>query len=428
MSDFKGEVRARIDANGNNVQLQKDARALLLSSTDAQYSYNFSWLGLPVIQYPQDIVAVQELIWQVKPDLIIETGIAHGGSLIMSASMLALLDYCDAVESGRLLDPAQPVRRVIGIDIDIRAHNRTAIEAHPMANRIDMIQGSSIAAETIDKVHDIASGSDRILVVLDSNHTHDHVLAELEAYAPLTGKDSYCIVFDTVVEGRNVIDTGWDKFNEWSTKEAGVRLLTVIDAGFRDLTTNEAHPVRNLADLRKAKIRVPPNPIMIGAFKSWGVEPMPLAWSETFNALQQKVVDGQENPINVMLAVKFYEVQKYVTNMSYIYQSNFLVASEKWFQSLPADLQAAVVKAGKETTDWEREYIEATTKSDIARLKADHGIIFLGEPEDKPEWVKRARSIWPDYYEFIGKGDAKKGKGIVDEVVKMTADYRAKNK
>jgi len=250
----------------------------------------------------------------------------------------------------------------------------------------------------------------------------------LNVFARSLGFLSLPYIFETVAEGRNVIDTGWDKFNEWSTKEAGVRLLTVIDAGFRDLTTNDAHPVRNLADLRKAKIRVPPNPIMIGAFKSWGVEPMPLAWSETFNALQQKVVDGQENPINVMLAVKFYEVQKYVTNMSYIYQSNFLVASERWFQSLPTDLQAAVVRAGKETTDWERDYIEATTKSDIARLKADHGIIFLGEPEDKPEWVKRARAIWPDYYDFIGKGDADKGKKVVDAVIKMTAEYRAKNK
>lgn len=200
MSDFKGEVQARIAANGNNEQLQKDTRSLLLSSTEALYSYNFSWLGRPIIQYPQDMVALQELIWQVKPDLIIETGIAHGGSIVMSASILALLDYCDAVEQGRVLDPAQPTRRVIGIDIDVRPHNRQAIDAHPMANRIDMIEGSSIDAETIDAVHKAAGGFGRIMVILDSNHTHDHVLAELEAYAPLTSKDSYCIIFDTVIE------------------------------------------------------------------------------------------------------------------------------------------------------------------------------------------------------------------------------------
>ena len=248
----------------------------------------------------------------------------------------------------------------------------------------------------------------------------------LNVFARSLGFLTLPYIFETVAEGRNVIDTGWDKFNEWSIKEAGVRLLAVIDAGFRDLT-NSKKPVRNLADLQDIKVRVPKNPIMIGAFKSWGNEPIPLAWSETFNALQQKVVDAQENPINVMLAVKFYEVQKYVTDISYIYQSNFLVASEKWFQSLPKDLQAAVVRAGKETTDWERDYIEAVTKSDIKRLKEDHGIVFSGPPEDKPEWIKRARGIWPDYYDYIGKGDAQKGKGVVDYVVKLTKDFRAAN-
>jgi len=144
--------------------------------------------------------AWQELIWQVKPDLIIETGIAHGGSLIFSASMLALLDMCEAIETGATLDPKQSKRRVLGIDIDIRAHNREAIEAHPMASRIQMIQGSSIAPEIIEQVRQVAQGYQRILVCLDSNHTHDHVLAELEAYAPLTSVDSYCVVMDTLVE------------------------------------------------------------------------------------------------------------------------------------------------------------------------------------------------------------------------------------
>jgi cephalosporin hydroxylase len=143
---------------------------------------------------------MQELIWQIKPDLIIETGIAHGGSLIMSASMLALLDLCEAVESGTTLDPIKSHRKVLGIDIDIRAHNRAAIEAHPMASRIQMIQGSSIAPDIIDQVRRIASEYSLILVCLDSNHTHDHVLAELEAYAPLTSVGSYCVVFDTIIE------------------------------------------------------------------------------------------------------------------------------------------------------------------------------------------------------------------------------------
>ncbi|MDQ0564163.1 cephalosporin hydroxylase [Rhizobium mesoamericanum] len=143
---------------------------------------------------------MQEIIWETRPDLIIETGIAHGGSLVLSASMLALLDLTDAMERGVLLDPRQSKRKVLGIDIDIRAHNRTAIEAHPMASRIQMIQGSSIDPAVIEQVHQIAKPFQRTLVCLDSNHTHEHVLAELEAYAPLTSAGSYCVVFDTVIE------------------------------------------------------------------------------------------------------------------------------------------------------------------------------------------------------------------------------------
>lgn len=165
-----------------------------------EYTLNFTCCGVPIVQLPGDMVAVQELIWLVKPDLIIETGIAHGGSIIMSASQLALLDYCEAVAAGALLDPRAARRRVLGIDIDIRAHNRAAIEAHPLAHRIDMIQGSSISPAVIAQVREKAKRHTRILVCLDSNHTHEHVLAELEAYAPLVGSGSYCIVSDTVVE------------------------------------------------------------------------------------------------------------------------------------------------------------------------------------------------------------------------------------
>ena len=176
------------------------SRDWLLASAEKRYSYNFTWLGRPIIQYPQDIQAVQELIWSVKPDLIIETGIAHGGSLIFSASMLAILDMADAIAAGAGSCPTGARRKVLGVDIDIRAHNRVEIEAHPMAAWLQMIQGSSIAPDTVQQVRAIAAGYSRILVCLDSNHTADHVLAELEAYAPLTTRGSYCVVFDTVVE------------------------------------------------------------------------------------------------------------------------------------------------------------------------------------------------------------------------------------
>lgn len=197
---FEKEVAERIQAAACNQDLKDTAHAFMEASIAAKYSYNYYWMGRPIIQYPQDMTAMQELIWQVRPDLIIETGIAHGGSLIMNASLLAMLDYCDAVEKGEILDPRAPKRRVLGIDIDIRRHNRDAIEAHPMSNRIDMIQGSSIAPEIIQQVEEYAKDYKTILVSLDSNHTHEHVLAELKAYAPLTSVGSYCVVFDGVVE------------------------------------------------------------------------------------------------------------------------------------------------------------------------------------------------------------------------------------
>jgi cephalosporin hydroxylase len=197
---FDKEIESRLSAIDKNDELKSAAYEFMKSSLLPMYSYNFKWMGRPIIQYPQDMVAIQELIWKIRPDLIIETGIAHGGSLIMNASYLALLDYCEAVEVGQHLDPNKPKRRVLGIDVDIRNHNREAIEAHPMSNRIDMIQGSSVDAEIVEQVKDYARNFNRILICLDSNHTHEHVLEELKAYAELTSLNSYCVVFDTIVE------------------------------------------------------------------------------------------------------------------------------------------------------------------------------------------------------------------------------------
>lgn len=200
-TQFANEVKENIRRLGEAPELPKKSLDWMLAvGVAGAYTYNFAWQGRPIIQYPQDIVAMQELIWEIKPDLIIETGIAHGGSLIFSASMLAQLDMCDAIEAGVSCNPKESRRKVLGIDIDIRAHNRAAIEAHPMASRIQMIQGSSVAPDIIEQVKAVAKGYSRILVCLDSNHTYDHVLAELQAYAPLVSKGSYCVVFDTVIE------------------------------------------------------------------------------------------------------------------------------------------------------------------------------------------------------------------------------------
>lgn len=182
---FEAEKRDAIQRMGANKEFAGLTRQWFDESCRHRYSYNFTWMGRPIIQFPQDIVAMQEIIWRVQPDLIIETGIAHGGSLIFHASMLELLG-----NDGR----------VLGIDIDIRAHNRVEIEKHPMFRHITMIEGSSIDPSVAEQVYQFAKDKRSIMVVLDSNHTHAHVLRELELYAPLVTKGSYLIVFDTVVE------------------------------------------------------------------------------------------------------------------------------------------------------------------------------------------------------------------------------------
>jgi len=184
IKEFIEERRERIKANGNNESLKASAKAFNDASNSNQYSYNFSWMGRPIIQYPQDMIAMQEIIWEVKPDLIIETGIAHGGSLVYYASLLELTGKGE----------------VLGIDIDIREHNRAEIEKHPMFKRITMLEGSSLSEDIVAQVSLTAQDKQNILVVLDSNHTFEHVLRELELYSPFVSVDSYIVVFDTIVE------------------------------------------------------------------------------------------------------------------------------------------------------------------------------------------------------------------------------------
>ena len=184
IKEFIEDRKERIKANGSNESLKDSAKAFNDASNSSQYSYNFSWMGRPIIQYPQDMIAMQEIIWQVQPDLIIETGIAHGGSLVYYASLLELIGKGE----------------VLGIDIDIRKHNRAEIEKHPMFKRITMLEGSSLSEDIVTQTSLIAKGKQNILVVLDSNHTFEHVLRELQLYAPFVSVDSYIVVFDTIVE------------------------------------------------------------------------------------------------------------------------------------------------------------------------------------------------------------------------------------
>jgi cephalosporin hydroxylase len=220
---FESECSGEIAAQGADAELAARSIDWLVKTARHKYSYHFKSLGLPIIQYPHDIVMMQELIWSTQPDVIVETGIARGGSLILSAAMLTLLDYCDAATAGQGIDPCRPRRRVIGIDIDIRSHNRAAIERHPLASRIDLVEGSSVEPDVVRQVGEKVASlgrKARVLVCLDSHHTHDHVLAELAAYAPLVTPGSYCVVFDTVIEDMptgSFPDRPWDVGNSPKT-------------------------------------------------------------------------------------------------------------------------------------------------------------------------------------------------------------------
>lgn len=193
---FQERISAEINLQKNSKSLSKLSIDWITKAGEAGQQYMWDWLGLPIIQISQDVVQYQELIYSCKPDLIIETGIARGGSLTFTASMLCLLDIMEG------LDPKKSNRKVIGIDIDIRSHNRKALDNHPLRYKMELIEGSSIDSSIIQKVHSrvINKDKDKVLVSLDSNHTHEHVLAELNAYADLVSVGSYCIVFDTVIE------------------------------------------------------------------------------------------------------------------------------------------------------------------------------------------------------------------------------------
>lgn len=185
-------------------ELGKAAKDFMLQSVGARYSFNFSWMGRPIIQYPQDLVAVQEIIWDIKPDLIIETGVAHGGSAVFFASLLELNAQCGGPKDAE----------VWCVEIDLRTHNREALVAHPMYPRLRIFDGSSVDAKIASVIAEKAATCQRVMAILDSNHTHEHVLGELNLYAPLVSVGGYCVVFDTVIEdldGVEFVDRPWGK-------------------------------------------------------------------------------------------------------------------------------------------------------------------------------------------------------------------------
>jgi cephalosporin hydroxylase len=210
LEQFRKEAIERAKAYQRNKPLQDAYSVFLEQLVRAKYAYNFFWLGIPILQAPQDLQALQEIIWEYKPDLIVETGIAYGGSLIFSASMLVILEVCGVIDKGE----------VIGIDIEMRPHNKEAILAHPLSNKITMFEGSSIDEKIITQVKERAKNKKKVMVCLDSNHTHAHVLAELRAYAPLVTVGGYCMVGDTGIEDlpdEKIFDRPWGKGNNPKT-------------------------------------------------------------------------------------------------------------------------------------------------------------------------------------------------------------------
>ena len=201
---FRQEAAASALRLGKDAELQRLARDVIAQSDRHHWSYQWTWLGVPIIQMPPDIVATQEIIWKTKPQIIIETGVARGGSLILYASILELLGE----------------GKVIGVDVEIRAHNRASIESHPLSKRIELIESDALSPTLHEALKEKTKNVERVMVILDSNHTHEHVLQELKDYGTMASVGSYCVVFDTFVEDmppKYFPDRPWDKGNSPKT-------------------------------------------------------------------------------------------------------------------------------------------------------------------------------------------------------------------
>ena len=234
-------------------------------------------------------------------------------------------------------------------------------------------------------------------------------------FAPSTGWVNMPYLFNTLDEFRSMLDVMWDQHNEWAVKEGGCRVLAIIDVGYRQLTTSKNHPVRCLNDAKGIKIRTPQNPLMVSTFQALGLEPTAIAFSETFNALQQGVVDGQEGCFNNVITLKFYEAQKYATMINYAVHSANYIVSEKWLQSLPEKERNALIRAGKEAMEFERTKVPGILEADD-KLMVEHGMELLGVVTDIDEWFRLGRTAWPKCYEVIGGGDAARGQEVMNIV------------
>ena len=255
IDNFKKQRANENIVMSDDKNLRKLSLDFLCESSKYNYSFNFDWLGVPIIQYPQDMISFQEIVWKIKPDLIIEFGIARGGSLIYSASLLALIDLCEK-KSFSLNENKETYRKVLGIDIDIREHNKLELLKHPLSKNIEMIEGSSLDTKIIKKVNDFSKSFKNILVCLDSNHTHHHVLEELNAYANLASINSYCLVFDTVIEDMPKELTENREWGPANSPKSAIREFLKSNTNFMiDKTYQNKSLITSAPDGLKKKIR-----------------------------------------------------------------------------------------------------------------------------------------------------------------------------
>lgn len=218
-------------------------------------------------------------------------------------------------------------------------------------------------------------------------------------FSPSLGAFDLPYIFKSVKEFDDCVDQNWDLINKRMEAESGTVAIAWHSQGFRFIT-NSKQPISTLAELAPVKIRTPNNPIMIGVYRAWGTDPVPMAMDETFNALQQKVVDGQDNPLVSIATNRFYEVQKYITEPHYKLWTGPVVVNVDWLRSLPADVQQAIIEAGRETTVEMRALLDKQESASREFLK-EKGMVFCGVPTDEDEWMKRAVSIWPQFYPQI---------------------------
>lgn len=244
-------------------------------------------------------------------------------------------------------------------------------------------------------------------------------------FAPSCGWVNMPYLFNSLEEFRDLVDAMWDQNNEWAKKEGGARILSIMEIGYRQLTTSAKHPVRSLKDAKGIKIRTPQNALMVSTFKALGLEPTAVAFSETFNALQQGVVDGQEGCLNNVVTLKFYEAQKYASEINYSVHSCNILASEQWLQSLPEKAREAIIRAGKEAMMYERTKVADMLLADNKILQ-EKGMELLGPVTDLDEWIRLGRTAWPKCYEVIGDGNAEKGKAVMDLVLAKSEELKKK--